>query len=282
MTRRTSPWCRAVAALVATLAVSGCAAVSGEPQSGPRPSPAPTIASPGETKAPVPARPRVGACYDLDFDEATEPTNDKKAVPCKGRHTAQTYYVGRLDTVVDGHLLAVDSERAQRQVSGSCPRHLGPYVGGADGVRALSRIRSVWFSPTIEQSDRGASWFRCDAVAIEREGTLAPLPRRLRGILDRSGALKKVGLCGTAEPGSRGFQRVICSRRHAWKALSTISIPGSTYPGESEVRQAGEDDCRDQVRRATGTPERFSYGWEWPTREQWRSGQHFGFCWAPD
>jgi hypothetical protein len=233
----------------------------------------------------IPRRPRVNACYKLGFDEATEPTNDDPRVSCRKRHTAQTYYVGRLDTVVDGHLLAVDSRLAQRQVERTCPRELVDYLGGTAEDRSLSRIEAVWFSPTIEQSDRGASWFRCDAVALGKTSTLAPLPPpgRLEGILDRPGALDEVGLCGTTAPGARGFERVICSRRHAWKALSTIQISGGNdYPGVAEVREAGESACRDLVARASGSPERFTYGWEWPTRAQWRDGQRFGYCWAPD
>jgi len=228
-------------------------------------------------------RPPAGACYRLDFDEATAPTTDSPPVSCRKRHTARTYHVGRLDTVVDGHLLAVDSRLAQRQVERACPRELADYLGGSAQTRALSRLEAVWFSPTIAQSDDGASWFRCDAVALSESGKLAPLPRRLRGILDRPDALDELGLCGTAAPGERGFERIICSRRHRWRAMSTIGIPGgASYPGVAAVRDAGESDCRDQVRRATGSPERFSYGWEWPTRDQWRAGQRYGYCWAPD
>ena len=206
-------------------------------------------------------RPPARACYRLGFDEATAPTTDSPPVSCRTRHTARTYHVGRLDTVVDGHLLAVDSRLAQRQVERACPRELADYLGGSAETRALSRLEAVWFSPTIEQSDDGASWFRCDAVALAESGKLAPLPRRLRGILDRSDALDEVGLCGTAAPGERGFERVICSRRHRWRAMSTIGIPGGdTYPGVAAVREAGESQCRDRVRRATGSPERFSYG----------------------
>jgi hypothetical protein len=193
--------------------------------------------------------------------------------------------VGRLDTVVDGHLLAVDSRLAQRQVERACPRALDRYLGGTEETRRLSRLAAVWFSPTIEQSDQGASWFRCDAVALAGSDRLAPLPprRRLEGILDRSDALDEVGLCGTTAPGEAGFERVICSRRHRWQALSTIDISGgAAYPGVAAVREAGESTCRDRVSEATGSPERFSYGWEWPTREQWRSGQRYGYCWAPD
>ncbi len=236
-------------------------------------------------ETPPPARPAARACYVLGFDEATEPTNDSPPVACKQRHTAQTYYVGRLDTVVDGHLLAVDSRRAQRQLERTCPRKLDEYVGGTAQDRALSRIEAVWFSPTLEESDRGASWFRCDAVALARPSDLAPLPppRELRGILDRADALDEVGLCGTEAPGADGFERVICARRHAWRAISTIDISaGPDYPGVEAVREAGESTCRDQVQAASGSPEKFTYGWEWPTSRQWREGQRFGYCWAPD
>jgi len=244
-----------------------------------------SVAASGAQRPESPARPPAKGCYILGFDAATEPTNDSRPVPCSKRHTAQTYHVGRLDTVVDGHLLAVDSEKAQRQVERTCPRKLLEYVGGSPEARALSRLEAVWFSPTIEQSDQGASWFRCDVVAVGRPSTLAalPPPGRLRGILDRSDALEEVGLCGTAPPGARGFERVICSRRHAWRAVSTIEISGGAqYPGIARVRAAGERECRDRVQAANGSPERFSYGWEWPTSEQWRAGQRFGYCWAPD
>jgi len=241
--------------------------------------------SPTASPADGPVPPEVGACYDLGFDAATAPTSETDPVACRRSHTAQTFHVGRLRTVVDGHLLAVDSRLAQRQVARTCPKRLKRYVGGDRETRALSRLRAVWFSPTLAESDAGASWFRCDVVALAAEGELAPLPRpqRMRGVLDRPGALDRVGLCGTAAPGARGFERVICSRRHAWRAVSTIGIPGGrSYPGVARVRRAGGDRCRDLVREASGSPERFRYGWEWPTRAQWRNGQRFGYCWAPD
>lgn len=247
---------------------------------GPTGSPSQPPAVPEAARPPSPR-----GCYRLDFDAATAPTNDSEPVACRKRHTAQTFRVGRLDTVVDGHLLAVDSRLAQRQVARACPRALDRYLGGTEEARRLSRLETVWFSPTIEQSDQGASWFRCDVVALAGSGRLAPLPppRQLEGILDRSEALDEVGLCGTTAPGEAGFERVICSRRHRWRALSTIDISGgAAYPGVASVRDAGESTCRDRVSEATGSPERFSYGWEWPTRDQWRSGQRYGFCWAPD
>jgi hypothetical protein len=276
----------------AVLVLAGCTVQDGSAGGSDSPTTSDSPASPAKSasKSPsttaaadLPEPPPDDACYRLAFDEATEPTNDSPPVPCGRRHTAQTYHVGRLDTVVDGHLLAVDSRLAQRQVARTCPRVLARYLGGSAEARALSRLEAVWFSPTIEESDEGASWFRCDVVAVAGTGRLAPLPRRLRGLLDDTGALDRVGLCGTAAPGARGFERVICSRRHAWRAMSTIPISGDgPYPGVEAVREAGESTCRNRVREASGSPERFTYGWEWPTRDQWRTGQRFGYCWAPD
>lgn len=277
----------AVAAIVGALLLCSCTAEDGrradDPTAGTRSVDSTGPASPGSDRAAVP--PREGACYRLSFDEATAPTNARPSVPCAEPHTAQTFYVGRLDTVVDGHLLAVDSDLAQRQIQQTCPRQLGRFLGGSPRIRSLARLKAVWFSPTIAESDQGASWFRCDVVALDRGSTLAPLPapRRLRGLLDRPGALDEVGLCGTAAPGARGFERVICARPHAWKALTTIGLAGgSTYPGEAAVRRAGEDRCRTHVRGVSRSPDRFRFGWEWPTRAQWRAGQRFGYCWAPD
>jgi hypothetical protein len=238
-----------------------------------------------DTPATTPPAPEAGACYDLPYEEAIAPTTEAEPVACRESHTAQTYHVGRLRTVVDGHLLAVDSDHAQRQVARTCRRTLDEYLGGDRETRTLSRLHAVWFSPTLEEYDAGATWFRCDVVALDRADTLAPLPppRRLRGLLDRPGGLAQMGLCGTSAPGAPGFERVICSRRHAWRAISTIDLAGgAAYPGVGAVRKAGAETCRDQVREASRTPERFRYGWEWPTRAQWRDGQRYGFCWAPD
>lgn len=281
----------AVAAVVAGLLLASC--TGGDPASrepaAPSDLPATGAAAPSEQDAPAPVRateppsPKAGACYDLDFDAATQPTSEADPVSCRDRHTAQTFHVGRLETVVDGHLLAVDSALAQRQVQGSCSREFADHVGGSREDRALSRLRPVWFSPTLAESDEGATWYRCDVVALGRGSSLAPLPspKRLRGALDPRNAQEEFGLCGTAAPGSARFDRVICSLPHTWEALATIRIPGARYPGVAAVRRAGDDTCRDRVRRASGNAERFRYGWEWPTREQWESGQRFGYCWLP-
>ena len=72
-------------------------------------------------------------------------------------------------------------------------------------------------------------------------------------------------------------------RPHAWRAVSTIALlRGRAYPGIAAVRSAGDDRCRDLVRDLVDDPLSFRFGWEWPTRDQWRAGQRHGYCWAPD
>ena len=205
-------------------------------------------------------------------------------MPCTRRHNAQTIYVGRLDTVVKGHSVAVDSAAVQRQLMTTCPRRMRALLGGTASAQDLSRFHVVWYSPTLGQSDRGADWFRCDLIAFAHDDRLASLPaaRKLENVLAEASALDDYGLCGTAAPGTPGFQRVICGRPHSWRAVATIPIPGGDrYPGDGAVRTAGDSDCSDLVRSRAEDTLRFRYGWEWPTRRQWTGGQHFGYCWAP-
>jgi hypothetical protein len=207
-------------------------------------------------------------------------------VPCNSPHTARTIHVGTLDTVVEGHSVAVDSAFVKRQLATTCPRRLAAYVGGSAKARDLSRFAVVWFSPTLAESDRGADWFRCDLVAFSGETSLFALPRKppgIRGALDRPGALATYGLCGSTAPGARGFQRVICGRPHSWRAFDTIALRGGDrYPGAARLRTAGDAECKSRAAARAEDSLRFRYGWEWPTEEQWDTGQRFGYCWVPD
>ena len=232
----------------------------------------------------VPKAPKARACYRLTVKQLTQPTNDSVPVRCTRRHTARTIFVGRLDLVVDGPAIAVDSERVQEQLAKTCPAKLAAYLGGDPETLQLSRFRVAWFSPTLEEADRGARFYRCDLLAFGVEQKLFDLPRKvqLRGVLAAADGLDRFGLCGTDAPGAADFQRVICGLPHTWRAVSTIGLEGGKrYPGEDAVRDGGDSTCSDQVRELEGFALKITYGWEWPTRAQWKAGQHFGYCWAP-
>ncbi len=282
---------RVLSAVAATLALAAASCTSGggsphaEPSVSASISPSASTASASPTRPVVPPAPEDRACYRLSLSQLTRPTNQSEPVPCGRRHDAQTIYVGTLDTVVDGHALRVDSDRVQKQLAGTCPAKLADYLGGSVDERHLSRFGVVWFSPTVQQADRGARWFRCDAIAFARGDTLygLPVPRKLHKALEAGNALDRYGLCGTAQPGAKSFERVICGLPHSWKAISTIPLAGGkAYPGVATVRRAGDQTCKDRSRARNPSSLKYSYGWEWPTKDQWQAGQHYGYCWAPD
>jgi hypothetical protein len=269
-----------LAALTAGLVLAGGTACTGEDDPAPDPTPAPSPAAlPSASALPLPS---ARACYQVTYDEALAPTTDATAVDCAGEHTAQTYAAGRLDTVVDGHLLAVDSTRVREQVALACPDQLGGFVGGSVDDLRLSMLRAVWFTPTVEESDAGADWYRCDVIALAGAEELAPLTGRLGGALDTPAGRDRWGMCGTAAPDDRGFARVLCSAEHAWRAVAVVELPDGAYPGVAAVREQGQTICEDAGREAAEDPLDFQWGYEWPTREQWGSGQTFGRCWVPD
>jgi hypothetical protein len=275
--------------LLGTVLASGCTE-GGSGAEGTAGTPSVSASSTVETSVPtpkpvVPPAPPRAACYRLASAELTRPTNDNSPVPCSRRHTARTIHVGRLNLRATGRTVPVDSPAVQRRLAEVCPRRLAAYVGGDRRTRDLSRLDVVWFSPTLEQAAAGARWFRCDVVAFDKGATLLALPSgaRLRGVLDKPSALDAFGLCGTAAPGTKGFERVVCGRRHSWRAIDTLALRGTArYPGARNVRRAGDAACKAAARAGADDTLRFRYGWEWPTAAQWGAGQRFGYCWAPD
>ncbi|MBB3043878.1 septum formation family protein [Nocardioides soli] len=278
----------AVLALAGALLLAGCSGGDEPDRTAGSSTPSATAsdgagASTSESpRAAAPARPKKDRCYRLDYTDAIAPTNDGTPMPCKRAHTSRTVAVGDLDTVVDGHLLAVDSRRVRDQVAEQCPQRFAAYVGGSPDARRLSMLRPIWFTPTVEQSDAGASWYRCDVVAIAGDERLANLTGDLRGVLGREEGRDRYGMCGTAEPGTPGFERVICSAKHTWRAVATVPFEQDRYPGVDKARSAGDQPCRDAGAAAADGALDYRWGYEWPSAKKWRDGQRYGLCWAPD
>ena len=84
------------------------------------------------------------------------------------------------------------------------------------------------------------------------QGKLFPLPAKLKGVLDREGALDRFGTCGTAAPDAPGFSRVVCSEKHKWRAVDTMTLPSDkpylakdvTADGRLVVQGRGLRACR--------------------------------------
>jgi hypothetical protein len=282
--------------LIAAIAVTVAAVVVGwriyerEPDAGTGPertpsasaSPSASPSSATPTPARLPTAPREGACHRLSYEDAVAPTTSLRDVPCDQEHTSVTFAVGELDTVVSGHLVTVDSERVRDQVTEACPDLFEAHVGGTLEQQRLSVLHAVGFTPTVEQSDRGATWFRCDAVAVADGRTLEPMGTGLEGVLGTEEGRTRYGLCATAGPGSDDFRTVACADEHSWRAIRTVTFDSESYPGTATVRAAGTEPCRAAGRAASGNALNFRWGYEWPTAERWRAGRTYGICWAPD
>lgn len=274
---------------LATLAVALSACTGAETPEPPEPTPRVAETPPAPSTPPAPPRateppgPASRACYALNFNDALSPTNDSPTVDCDGAQTALTFFVGRIDNVVGGHLLAVDSARVQQSVARECPGRLERFLGGSEETLALSMLRAVWFTPTVEQSDEGADWLRCDVIALGGSDRLATLGKgRLADVLESEEGRERFAMCGTAAPDAEDFDRVLCRDPHRWRAVEVVRFEPGRYPGVEVVRERGQAPCEDAGRAVAEDPLDFEWGYEFPTADQWKAGQQFGRCWAPD
>ena len=275
----------ALVALTGVL-VSGCGGSRSEsspsvdaPESSASNSPSPTPAA--DPPADPPADPAVGQCHRLGFDDAAQPEDDTAAIPCRTAHTSQTVKVGRLDALVAG-AVDTESEALRAKVAAACPTRLLRYAGGSQLDRRLSRLEIVWFLPAPAAVEAGAGWFRCDIVGVAGADRLIRLPRTTKEALETNDALDRFGTCGTKAPGKPGFERVVCRRTHAWRAVDTVDFDDSTrYLGRAAAAR-GDTACKDVAAARADGALRYTWSFEWPTRAQWRAGDRYGFCWIPD
>jgi hypothetical protein len=155
---------RLLAALATSLAVAvllaGCTSPTDTPAGDATPPPSSTStpsSTPSEVAAPDPGpTPEVGECHALSMRQAVAVVGRTAPVACRRPHTAQTYFVGRLDLITkSGFARRVDSQAAQRQMSRVCTTRLPRHLGRTPRELRLSMVRAVWFSPSQK---RGEPW----------------------------------------------------------------------------------------------------------------------------
>jgi hypothetical protein len=263
-------------ALLAVLVLAGCTS-SPEPAAE---TPAPSeSSSPTETVRPDPGpTPKVGECHALTFRQAVAVVGRTEPVACRRKHTAQTYFVGRLRLETPaGTTRRVDSDAAQRQARTTCTARLPRHLGITARELRLKTVRAVWFTPSPTRAEAGADWFRCDVVAVAAPRQLLALPRQTKGW----GDAPVVAMCATAAPGTKAFRRVGCGAKHSWVAVATVDIPGRKLPAPGAIADRMDGPCGDVARARADDPLDFTWSQESPTKEQWDAGQRYGICWVP-
>src|SRR5688500_19038683 len=170
--------------LSAAVVLTGCTTTPGgtRDQAGTRSPSASSTPTQTPTVPPDPGpRPEVGECHDLSFGQAAAVVDRSHPVPCRRRHTAETYFVGRLELeTASGHTRRADSRAAQRQARTSCTSRLARHLGLAPRELRLRMAQAVWFTPSPQRAEAGADWFRCDVVAVAAPRKLLQLPRRTK------------------------------------------------------------------------------------------------------
>ncbi len=268
-----------MAATALALALGACTSSPTEPvadrSAAPSASPSATESTPPPDPGPTP---RVGECHLLSFRQAVTVVGRTEPVKCRKKHTAETYFVGRLKLATKaGHVRRVDSQAAQKQARSTCAARLPKHLGRTPQELRLTMAQSVWFTPPPQRAEAGADWFRCDVVVVAGPRNLLVLPRRTKGF----GQAPAVAMCATAAPGTKAFKRVGCAAKHAWRAVSTVDIPGRRLPSKAAVADRMEGPCGDAARASAADPLDFTWSQESPTQEQWDAGQRYGICWVP-
>ncbi len=225
-------------------------------------------AAPAPAQATAPPPPRVGSCYTYTFAQAQVLSLAAAPVPCRGNHTAVTYFVGRLTgPAAAGPVITALAVRSAanvctvRQLSVLGPRVL---LTRSDPFNA--------FMPTNAQWTAGARWFRCDAVLYASDTSLQRIPANFVRRIRTTSGVNAYRACLTA-----AGKKVPCSRPHTY-AASTYSSLGSrtaAYPGDRTVKARAIAACRRLLPRNG----RRIYV-EWPTAHAWSIGRRYVQCFA--
>lgn len=290
------PVARRVVALavgaLAVVAATGCSGNALSASSSPRHSDSPSGSSPGSPSAspstttqPTPLVPKppptTGSCRRLDYGAISRYSNADSAVNCTLPHTAYTFAVQRLPRRVDVAGVSIANKSIQDAALQGCREAYNHYVGGDPGARARSRLSVTYFLPAQADFDLGASWVRCDVVALETANRLADLPNDLAGILDRPRAADRLGVCSQGPPGAPASVLVMCTEDHTYRALTALrlGIDAARYPGEKVTGTQGQQRCSDYIAKVLGSTSGYTFGWTYPTASDWARGQRFGYCW---
>lgn len=263
--RRALTGATAAAAAVVLLLLSGCTAEDQGSNADP-------------TQVDATKAPDSGACRMLTPGDIEMPANATTTVDCADPHTAETYAVGDLpeefaDAAYDDQDLATFAYR-------TCGPAFMEFLGADESLSMRSVLSWVMFRPSQAAWDKGARWYRCDAIGGGRNSTtLITLPDSARDLLKKPDdawlACVQGGSVATAP-------RIPCTEPHTYRAVTTIKLGGADdeYPGDEVVQQRTRNFCSDSVGAWLGYPVDYKFAYTWFPQTDWEAGNRRSVCWA--
>lgn len=225
-----------------------------------------TSANAGAVADPNYQAPTVGQCRNYGAAAAPKQSNSTPVTPCSSQHTAKVFYVGRLPEALTW---ASSDAAVGNAVSHACGPAFDKALGATEKVRRMSAYSYVWFEPTLTQQEHGARWFRCDVV-MWGHSTLAPIPNVSNPMLSNG---LKYGITRCLW-GSDTIYSTTCKMSHTYRATGAFSITGTSYPGNTAIRNTA-------LRRCPNFVSTRAYYWSGPDRESWtKYGDRIFVCYS--
>jgi len=218
------------------------------------------------------------ACHDLTARDLARPTDAHAAVPCSHRHTTQTFATGTLPRDAG---TSYDDRRHGAFVFAACSQAFRDYLGVDESLAMRIQLRWAWFRPSQRAWERGARWYRCDVVGGNDGDTALPaLPADAHGLFSTN--LPDAWLTCARGASVVRADRVPCTERHDWRAVSTIKVgfPADPYPGDRIVQVRSRDRCSDWVGAWSHYAVNYDFGYTWFHEAEWSTGNRRSVCWA--
>jgi hypothetical protein len=225
------------------------------------------------------ALPLLHACRVLKPADVQQSANATEIVDCNERHTAETYRVVELPEEFDD--VDYDDSALAGHAYAECSTAFAEFIGADESLMLRTTLSWAWFRPSQRAWDNGARWIRCDVVggAAEAESYQA-LPKTAKGLLvgrpdDRWLACARGRTFVSAE-------KLPCSERHDWRAVSTIVLgePEDPYPGDDVAESRSSAFCDKQVQAWLNYPAEYDFGITWFHQAEWEAGNRRSVCWA--
>ena len=248
---------RALASLVATLALAGSLLAAA-------PSGAAPASDPAHRAGPGYHQPKVGSCHTMTMQQFNRLVVPTASVSCSKRHTTKTLVVKRLTGKVDWN-----SRWIMRPIWATCLRKMNQALGGNDKARAMSSYAPSFFIPSPKERARGAKWLRCD-VGLLGGRVLQPIPKKLD--LGSPPLDEKFARCLNGP--ERRLLLTVCAKQHTYRVTGGFRFSSKKYPGERALTKAALRRCPELISSAR---------WRYyipPGPAEWRLGQRTIICYS--